>query len=115
MRPIPPKLKKEMASDPYYEQCCISRRRTEKIDWHHNLIYAGRQVNEKWCILPLATSIHKNIEKYKEQCDWIMVNRATDSDLQRFSKVVDLKLLKDRLNTKYGVYNIPRELLQTKN
>src|SRR5574343_1267279 len=105
MRPIPQTLKNNMANDPYYQKCCITGRRNEKIDWHHNLIFGGKQVNEKFCILPLAKSIHDNIVKYKEICDWIMLNRATDDDILKYSKAVDYKQVKERLNKKYGKYN----------
>ena len=54
MRPIPNKLRQEMEADPYYKRCAWHGRPHpgKKID-HHNLIFAGRQVNEKWCILPI--------------------------------------------------------------
>lgn len=113
MKKISPKLKKEIREDPFYNVCCISgKKNTEhKIDWHHNLIYAGAQVNEKWCILPLETNIHRNIVKYKEICDWIMVNRATEFELNKYSKAVNYLTLKDKLNNKYGIYNESWKLL----
>lgn len=106
MRPIPQKLKDEIAADPFYKRCCISGRpaTSTKIDWHHNLIFAGRQVNEKWCILPLAKEVHDNIARYKEKCDWIMLNRATDDDLIRYSKAENLMRKRDILNRKYGAF-----------
>lgn len=104
MRPIPEKLRREMENDPFYKKCCITGSSSEKIDWHHNLIYGGRQVNEKWCILPLAKSVHDNIVKYKEICDWIMFNRATDEELERYSKAMNYKRMRDVLNKKYGIY-----------
>lgn len=107
MRKIPPKLREEMANDPYYLRCCVTGSASEKIEWHHNLIFAGRQVNEKWCILPLAKSIH-DIEKrpdIKEKIDWIMLNRGTEDDLRRYSKAIDLIRRRDILNSKYGAYN----------
>lgn len=93
-----------MARDPFYKKCCISGRlaTNTKIEWHHNLIFAGKQVQEKWCILPLAEELHHNIVKYKEKCNWIMLNRATDADLERFSKAVNYKAMRDNLNKKYG-------------
>lgn len=93
-----------MANDPFYKRCAITGTTSEKIDWHHNLIYAGRQVNEKWCIIPLAKLVHDKIEKYKDKVDWIMLNRASDSDLERYSKVINLKEKRDRLNKIYGNY-----------
>jgi hypothetical protein len=108
MRRIPPKLREEMASDPYYSKCCITGNRNEKIDFHHNLIFAGRQVNEKWCILPLSKSMH-DIEKrpdIKERLDWIMLNRASDDKLRRYSKAIDLIRKRDILNKKHGTYSL---------
>lgn len=106
-----------MAQSPFYKQCALTGTTNEKIDWHHNLIYAGRQVNEPFCIIPLATSIHDKISTYKELVDWVMVNRATDAELSRYSKAVDYHQLKATLNKKYGDYTPRRakehtELLQ---
>lgn len=94
-----------MDDDPYYHRCCITNL-TGHIEWHHNLIFAGKQVNEKFCILPLLKDIHKDIVKYKEQCDWIMVNRATDAELKKYSKVINYIIMKEKLNAKYGQYKI---------
>lgn len=93
-----------MANDPFYKRCCITGSTSGKIDWHHNLIFAGRQVNEKFCILPLSKEVHDNIHKYKEQCDWIMLNRASEHELSCFSKAIDYRRLKEFLNKKYGTY-----------
>ncbi len=94
-----------MANDPYYKKCAVTGTTSEKIDWHHNLIFAGRQVNERWCIIPLAKSVHDKIERYKDKVDWIMLNRATDEELERYSKVINLKDKRDRLNKTYGNYS----------
>ena len=102
MRKIPEELREEMANDPFYKVCCITGRSDEKIEWHHNLIFGGKQVNEKFCILPLLKSVHDNIVKYKEQCDWIMWNRASEEQIRRFSKAENYKLTLERLNAKYG-------------
>lgn len=103
MRQIPIKLKSELSTDSYYKKCCISGT-IKDIEWHHNLIFAGRQVNERFCILPLNREVHKNIGKYKEQCDWIMWNRASPEQIKKYSKCVDYQRVKDNLNKKYGFY-----------
>ena len=108
MRKIPLKLREEMENDPYYKKCCVTGTSSGKIDWHHNMTYAGRQVNAKFCILPLSKSVHDDIVKHKERCDWIMLNRATDEELRFYSKAIDYKRLKEKLNAKYGIYNQPR-------
>jgi len=102
MRRIPKALRLELEKDPYYKKCCITGITTGKIDWHHNLIFAGKQVNEKFCILPLAKSIHDRITEYKEVCDWVMLNRATDAELERYSKAIDYKRMKEKLNEIYN-------------
>lgn len=105
MNNIPQKLREEMAADPFYQRCCITGAlaKNTKVEWHHNLIFAGRQVQEKWCILPLAEQVHDDIARHKERCDWIMLNRADDATLRRFSRAVDLVAKRDRLNKKYGI------------
>src|ERR1035437_9408260 len=106
-KPIPKKLREEMASDKFYSKCCITglSNNAVKIDYHHNLQYAGERVNEKFCILPIADFVHRNIVKYKAKCNWIMLNRASESDLKRFSKARDYVKMKDTLNEIYGTYN----------
>ena len=107
MRAINKQLRDSMAANPFYWRCCISgiRREEEKIDFHHNFIFAGKQINEAWCILPLARSIHDRIVEFKEICDWIACNRASWDELERYSKVVNYHKMKERLNSKYGIWS----------
>lgn len=99
MRTIPQKLKDEMSSDLFYKKCCVTGRSDEKIEWHHNFTWKGRDLQEKWCILPLLKSVHKDIVQYKEYCDWIMLNRADEETLKKYSKAVDLIHKRNYLNT----------------
>ena len=101
MTPIPPKLRQEMADDLFYKQCCITGKTDEKIEWHHSYRFAGKNVQEKWRILPLAKSVHDNITYYQEQCEHIMLNRADEATLKKYSKAVDLIRKRDYLNKKY--------------
>jgi hypothetical protein len=104
MNCIPPKLKQEMAEDPFYKKCCITGTpaTSAKIDWHHGLTYAGKQLQERFAIIPLRKDIHDNIVLYREKCDWIILNRANDQQLKKYSKAIDLTAKRDRLNKKYG-------------
>lgn len=104
MRAIPERLKQELASDPFYSKCCITGSASEKIDWHHNLMFGGSQINEKFCILPLAKSVHDKISKYKDICDWIMWNRASYEEIKRYSKAINYSEYKKILNRDYGNY-----------
>jgi hypothetical protein len=116
MRPIPQQLKNEMENDLYYKKCsrkgdgyCDGR-----ITWEHCLIYAGRQINEKWAIIPLCEFHHavntyqdgKGLDKQKNV--WIALNRATDNQLKEYSKVIDYIKMRNRLNKIYGEYNNKR-------
>lgn len=103
MRPIPPKLRAEMAADPYYEVCCLTGLKKApwvKIEWHHAFMYAGRQVNEKWCIVPLEKSFHARVHEpwIKEKIDRIILNRADEETLRRYSTTRDLIAYRDQLN-----------------
>ena len=53
---IPQRLKEEMKADPYYQKCCltgIKKKDGFKLDWHHAWEYSGRQIQEKWAIMPI--------------------------------------------------------------
>lgn len=104
MNNIPPRLREEIAADPFYQRCCVTGAfaRNTKVEWHHNMTWQGRQLQERWCILPLAEKVHRDIHKHKERCDWIMLNRADDETLKKYSRAVDLVAKRDRLNERYG-------------
>lgn len=110
MSKIPAKLLKEILADPYYKVCarkpdggCAGR-----ITFEHAIIYAGRQLQEKWAIIPLCTFHHAVNEHQdggnlvKDKNVWIALNRATDSELEAISKVVPYKFMRQRLNKEYG-------------
>ena len=90
MRPIPKKLRYKLSNDPFYKKCCIADKHCQgQIEWHHNLIYAGRQQNEPFCILPLC-SYHHSIEKNREikpRLNEIMFSRATAEDKQKYPRL----------------------------
>jgi hypothetical protein len=88
------------------DRCVLTGNRG--VNWHHNFIYGGCQVNEAWCILPVSPQIHAIADRkdIKERLDWIMLNRATEHDLQRYIKA---KLIekRDRLNKRFGLWHRP--------
>ena len=103
---IPVKLKEDLNKDPFYKKCCLTGRTDGKICFHHNLIFAGKQVQEKFAILPVIEDIHKYhrglTSEVKEKLNWIMLNRATDTQLKMYSKATDYIAMRDRLNKKYN-------------
>lgn len=94
-----------MAADPYYKICCYPEEHPcrGKIDWHHNLIHAGRQSNIRETILPICEFIHAaaRITHIKEKLDLVMLNRMSDEQVRSISKAVNYTRLKENLNKKY--------------
>lgn len=85
MRPIPMKLRKEIAADPWMKICChpdCSR----KPEWEHAWIYAGKQINEKWAIIPVCEYHHRGPGLDKDFNRRIALSRATDADLAKYPK-----------------------------
>lgn len=105
MRPIPPKLREKLSESKFMKRCCIADHECRgRIEFHHNLTFAGRQVNEEFCILPLCT-YHHSIEKrrdIKEKLNWVMLNRAETEQLEAYSKAVDYVSMRERLNKRYS-------------
>ena len=86
MRPIPKKMLREMLEDPFYQKCCITG--SNNVSLEHSVIFAGRQVNEKWAIVPLRRDLntsHPPVE-VKEKCRLIAFSRATEEDFNKYPK-----------------------------
>lgn len=82
-----------------------------RITMEHAIIYAGKQLQEEWSILPIC-EFHHGVNNFqdrgnlnKEKHVWIALNRASDDELIAISKNVPYLDLRQRLNVKYGVYN----------
>lgn len=85
MRPIPKKLREEMASDPYYEKCCRANDECAgRITWEHAFIYGGRQINEKWAIIPLCVYHHLGAGLVKIINQKIASTRASRKDREKY-------------------------------
>ena len=105
MNNIPPKLRKQLSEDPEYLKCsrlndgnCGGR-----ITWEHTLIFGGKQIQERWAIIPLC-EYHHDVNTYQDRGDlqkeknvWIALNRATDAELLQYSKAVNYIKLRERL------------------
>lgn len=114
MNNIPRALRKELAADPYYAVCARKGLHEHKcggrITWEHALIYAGRQIQERWAIIPLCSKAH-NVGRWQDCGDvdkslnhWIALSRATDAEILSICKAKDYFLYRDFLNKKYGTY-----------
>lgn len=110
MNNIPTSVKRKMALDPFYKTCCLTGERGsygDPIQWHHNLIYAHKQVQEAFAILPIKKSLHELVSNsmVKDRLDWVMLNRASEAEIRKYSKVVDLSRRREYLNSVYGVWS----------
>ncbi len=113
MRKIPCKLRDKLSDDSYYQKCA---RRYDggcsgRITWEHSFIYAGRQINERWAIIPLCWYHHLGEGLDKEINVWIALGRATNEELQSISKAEDYIHKRYYLNKKYGQYSKQGKLL----
>lgn len=107
MNHIPKALNEELNADPFYLKCCLRFLGgcSGRIERHHNLIYAGRQYQAKFAILPACHDHHDQArnKEIKERFDWIMLNRATESEILSISKAISYTQVRDRLNQKFGI------------
>jgi hypothetical protein len=106
MRKIPEKQRATMAQDAFYKRCCYpwSHNCGGKIEFHHNLIFGGRQSNIMETILPVCQNIHdqaRNTE-VKEKMDLIMLRRMTPAQILSISKAINYKLRLQYLENKYS-------------
>lgn len=109
MRTIPQKLKKEILADEYYKSCARKNDDCDgRITWEHAIIFAGKQANLKWAIVPLCT-FHHAVDKHQDGGDLnkelnmlLALNRASDDELRCVSKAIDYLSMRQRLNKKYA-------------
>lgn len=110
MTPIPKPLLKEILADPYYKVCARSKEGNcqGRITFEHAIIYAGKQLQKKWSIVPLCC-FHHAVDEFqdggdlnKEKNFWIALNRATSAELLNISKAVNYLARREFLNKKYG-------------
>jgi len=106
---IPKKLLHEILEDPFYKTCVRHKEGTCKgrVTFEHALIYAGKQIQEKWAIIPLC-EYHHGVNNYQDRGDlkksyneWVAVNRATADDFARYPRRNWLQV-QAALNARYG-------------
>lgn len=115
MNNIPPKIRKRCEADLYYSRCarndalhdhvCQANPLNRKlIEWEHTLIFGGKQIQEVWAIIPICYHVHRGGALKKDVNVWIALNRATDDELRKYSKAIDLIRERSRLNDIYRPY-----------
>jgi len=92
MRPIPQKIRQHISEDLFYKRCIHEKREKSsscsgRISMEHSWIYAGKQINELWAIVPCC--IKHNVGVSGEEKDWnryIALLRASEEDLSKYPK-----------------------------
>lgn len=84
----------------------------EHVNFHHNLIFGGRAVQNAYFIIPISKRIHDIIhghgtytsdqrKKYQDKVDLYMLSNTPKDLLDKYSKVYDLRSKLARLTEKY--------------
>lgn len=116
MNNIPPTLKKQLLADPEYARCSLLTYHTcgGRITLEHAMIYAGRQIQARWAIIPVCAA-GQEVDQFqdahtmdKDRNRWVALNRATDAELISYRKATpSFIFLRDRLNKQFGPYVPP--------
>lgn len=118
MNNIPKKLNNELNNDPEYKVCMRAKIFKDhickgRITREHALIYAGKQIQEKWAIIPLCAYAH-SVDEFqdcgildKEKNEYIALLRSTPEDLVKYPKK-NWTQLKSYYNDKFKINNIKR-------
>lgn len=102
MRPISPRVRKLIDSDPFYTKCCITGEPNPSME--HCWLYAGKQIDEAWAIVPLAYRFNTSHppKDIKEKCQLISLGRATQEDLSKYPRK-DWITMKSYLEKKFDI------------
>lgn len=120
MNNIPLQLRQDLEADAFYGSCArqdalhdhecqgdpVRGRAGRMIEWEHALIYAGRQVQKRYAIVPLCWYVHRGPGQDKEINIWIALNRGSQEELLELSAKGGRDYFRYRgfLNARYGVY-----------
>lgn len=95
MRKISNRVKKIIEEDPYYKTCA---RHSEgncqgRITMEHALVYAGKQIDEVFAIIPIC-AYHHEVDQFqggggmnKRKHEWIALSRATPEDRSKYPRI----------------------------
>ena len=111
------KRRKRLSEDPFYARCVRYKEDTCKgrVTWEHAFIYAGRQIDEDWAILPIC-EFHHGVGEYQDRGDlqkelgqFIALDRLRRSGHLLYASTgyprTDWEQLFKYLKSTYGNYN----------
>ncbi len=105
MRPIPLKLRKEIARDKFMKRCIYNTlgRQNEcsgRVEWEHAFTYK-QQINEPWAIVPVCSYHHRGAGLDKEYNQYRAIIRADIDDLVLRMPKKNWRQIKKYLINKY--------------
>lgn len=115
MRPIPPKLKRELAADPFMLRCIHSYLPgatpcSGRVEWEHAFTFAGRQLNERWAIVPVCTGHHRGGGLVKDLNRYAALLRMTIQerlDVRVKYRTTDWEQLRSWFSSKFPTFRLP--------
>lgn len=110
MSPIPPKIRTELSRDTWYDMCIHQRYRgrigSGNLQWEHAYLYRGKQIQEKWAIVPCRKSFNMDATgSVKRFNQYIALLRATNEELDKYQKK-DWAQLKIKFIEEFGIIEI---------
>lgn len=112
MHKIPPKIRAQLARDRFMDRCfrhaegnCSGR-----VEWEHAFIYAGKQVQERWAIVPACTFHHRGRGLDKNLNRYAALLRMTDEELEETENKYpreNWRQQKDWLALRYPMFRLP--------
>lgn len=107
---IPHEVLTDILRDPHYRDCARSNdgECRGSISFEEALTFAGKQIKDKWAIVPLCHYHHGIGVWYgaggldKRKNEWLALRQATDAELTRYSKAIDYIKRRNYLDTIYG-------------
>ena len=85
MRPIPLVLREQLNNDEFMKQC-IYENCKNKPEWEHAFIYAGKQINERFAIVPVCTFHHRGRGLNKSFNQFMALKNLFESDAAYISE-----------------------------
>jgi len=100
MRPIPIDLREQISKDPFMKKCIYAGCPREP-EWEHAWLYAGKQINEWWAIVPVCAHHHRGKGLDKEYNQYRSIVRVDISEIIRKYPNKDWARIKKYLCEKY--------------
>lgn len=85
MNNMPKNLRAELTCDPYYYRCVRGNSECEgRITFEHALMYRGKQIQERFAIIPLCEYHHLGEGLIKRYNQAIALARATEKEKEKY-------------------------------